>query len=304
VGDYGLGLLRLALLVVPALVGSRAVRSMLGSLPSRSLGWLVDAIVAVSALVVGSELLGVLTLDRWWALTLALWVAGLAAVAVARRRQGSPATPASRPAARAGISPRAAAPRQQPGADLPADRWSASRVQFGVAVVAVAVVAGQWALLTSDAYGGGILSFDSLWYHLPFSAFFAQTGSVSRVLFTQADPFVAYYPANSELLHGVALIAMRSDLLSPMLNLVWLAVALLAAWCFGRPWRVEPITLTAGCLLMAVPILGAGQPGSAFNDIFGLAFLIAAIALLVQVDDRFGMTVICGSPWALPWEPR
>jgi hypothetical protein len=158
----------------------------------------------------------------------------------------------------------------------------------------MAVVWGQWALLTSDAYGGGIFSFDSLWYHLPFAAFFAQTGSLSRVLFTQADPFVAYYPANAELLHSVGLIAMGSDLLSPMLNLVWLAVALLAAWCFGRAWRIEPITLTAGCLIAAVPILGAGQPGSAFNDIFGLAFLLAAIALVVEPGQPGGMYVASG----------
>ncbi len=276
-GDYVLGVVRLVLLVVPAVGACRLVHSRLLWRVARSLGCLIEVVLTVGVLVVGSELLGVIGVDRWWTLTLLIWVTSLLAVGVVRRLR-----PDVVPAKDAGWAD---------GLNTAAQRglWS------GVAAAAVAVVFSQWVLLTADAYGDGILSFDSLWYHLPFSAFFAQTGSVSRVLFTQADPFVAYYPANSELLHTVGLLAIGSDLLSPGLNLVWLAVALLACWCFGRPWQIEPVTLTAGCLIMGVPILAAGQPGSAFNDIFGLAFLMAAVALTVRPGS---LPASVGSPEA------
>jgi hypothetical protein len=100
-------------------------------------------------------------------------------------------------------------------------------------------------LATADALGGGMLSFDVLWYHMPFAAVFAQTGSVTGIQFTQADPFVAYYPASAELFHAIGIVALRNDFLSPLLNLLWMALALLAAWCTGRRWRVEPLTLAA-----------------------------------------------------------
>lgn len=87
------------------------------------------------------------------------------------------------------------------------------------ALLATGVAVTQWAVQTADSLGSGMPSFDTLWYHMPFAARFAQTGSVTAIQFTQADPFVAYYPANSELLHAVGIVAMRSDLLSPLLNL-------------------------------------------------------------------------------------
>ena len=42
---------------------------------------------------------------------------------------------------------------------------------------------------------------------------------------------------------AVGIVALGNDALSPLLNLGWLAVALLSAWCLGRPWRVETETL-------------------------------------------------------------
>lgn len=291
--DYLVGLARLALLLIPAVGFGRFVRVTLMTLPSHSLEWLVDIVVTISVLVVGSEALGIVALDRYWVLTSLLWIVG--AVVVAVQRSSSTRRP-SQPEFAFGASPEATGSTHRPVEPAPPTppAPAAQRLRCGVAAAALAVVWGQWGLLTSDAYGGGILSFDSLWYHLPFAASFAQTGSVTRVLFTQADPFVAYYPANAELFHSIGLIAMGSDLLSPMVNLAWLAVALLAAWCCGRPWRIEPITLTAGCLIVGVPILGAGQPGSAFNDIFGLAMMMAAIALAVATDRHRGMYVACG----------
>src|SRR6202012_4046214 len=134
---------------------------------------------------------------------------------------------------------------------------------------------------TADALGGGMLSFDVLWYHMPFAAHFAQTGSVTGIQFTQADPFLAYCPASSERFHALGIVAWRNDFLSPLLNLGWMALALLAAWCAGRRWRVEWLTLAAGALLMSLPVLSGTQPGEAFNDIVGLAALMVAGALIL-----------------------
>ena len=51
------------------------------------------------------------------------------------------------------------------------------------------------------------------------------------------DPifFASYYPANSEVLHSVPLLAYDRDILSPLLNLGFLTLGLLAAYCIGRP---------------------------------------------------------------------
>jgi hypothetical protein len=162
------------------------------------------------------------------------------------------------------------------------------------AVVGVVVVAAQWCLASADSLGSGMSSFDTLWYHMPFAAHFAQSGSVTGILFTQADPFVAYYPANSELFHAIGITALHNDFLSPLINLLWVALALLAAWCLGRPWRVERLTLLAGCLVFALPVLGTTQPGQAFNDSAGLATLLAAAALIANRPDDLRVLGVAG----------
>jgi hypothetical protein len=140
-----------------------------------------------------------------------------------------------------------------------------------------------------------MLSFDTLWYHMPFAARFAQTGSVTAIPFTQADPYVAYYPANSELLHGIGISALHGDLLSPWLNLLWGAIFLLACWCLGVRWQVQRHTLLAGCLVLALPVLSTTQPGQAFNDVAGLAMLLAGIALVVNAGGQSSLLAAAGT---------
>ena len=45
-----------------------------------------------------------------------------------------------------------------------------------------------------------------------------------------------FYPQNSELVHAVGMVLGGRDFFSVFLNLGWLALALLAAWCIGRPY--------------------------------------------------------------------
>jgi hypothetical protein len=97
-------------------------------------------------------------------------------------------------------------------------------------------------------------------------------------------PLGAYYPASAELFHAIGIVALRNDFLSALLNLGWMALALLAAWCAGRRWELQWLTLATDALLLSLPVLGTTQPGEAFNDIVGLASLMAALALLLTVE--------------------
>ena len=91
-----------------------------------------------------------------------------------------------------------------------------------------------------------------------------------------------FYPQNSELLHAVGIVALDSDFLSPLINLGWLALALLAAWCIGRPYAVGPATLLGAAVVLDSEMIVGSQAGNAPNDIVGLFFLLALLAFLVN----------------------
>jgi hypothetical protein len=242
---------------------------------SGSLALLAETVLAVSLLLIAAETLGLFSLDR----TVPLISLLVALAALSWLLPGLP--PAER--------------RAELGA-APAGVQTARKLTLATlsASTALVVVAGQWCLQSANALGAGMFNFDTLWYHMPFAAQFAQSGGVSAIQFTQADPYVAYYPANSELLHAIGILALHNDFLSPLLNLLWLALALLAAWCVGRPWRVERLTLLAGCLVVSLPVLSVTQPGGAFNDIAGLAMLLAAVALAVNAAGDLTILAVVG----------
>ena len=128
---------------------------------------------------------------------------------------------------------------------------------------------------------------DTTWYHMPFSARFAQEGSIWHLYLTDPLRLAAwFYPQSSELVHGAAIVLMKSDWLSPLINLFWLAVALLAAYCIGRPYRVGPATLVATAIVLDSGVMIETQPGEGRNDIMGLAFLIVFVAFLINGHQR------------------
>jgi hypothetical protein len=271
---YVIALVRLALLAFPLLVTAHLVRTRCSALRGAP-ATLLESTLALAWLLVVAELLGLVGGLRLGWLAAALWVSAGISVLMPRPR-----------------TPRAAAVAEPAPAPGPARRTG-----MVAAVVVIWLVVAQWALATADALSGGMLSFDVLWYHMPFAAVFAQTGSVTGIHFTQADPFVAYYPATAELFHAIGIVALRNDFLSPLLNLGWMALALLAAWCAGRRWRVEPLTLAGGALLLALPVLSTTQPGEAFNDVVGLAALMAAVALILTPEG--GWLELLGAGLAL-----
>lgn len=152
-----------------------------------------------------------------------------------------------------------------------------------VALVAVVHFAGG----VRDKLGTGMTGFDSTWYHGPFAAGFFQSGDTWDLHFIAPQFLAWFYPANSEVLHGAGMLAFGRDLLSPLLNLGWFVGCLVACWAIGRPYRVAPWSLALGAVALSVPAL-ADQAGEARNDIVGIFFLLAAVAVALNAwaEDR------------------
>jgi hypothetical protein len=150
------------------------------------------------------------------------------------------------------------------------------------AVLISLLVVAQWSSPTLLALDRGIYGGDSLWYHLPFAAHIAGTGSVTELLFVDPLYLNWFYPQNSELIHAGGLQMLGNDFLSPLLNLAWLGLALLAGWCIGRPHRAGAATLAAVAALMSADLMFSRQPGNANNDVVAIALLLASAAVLVQ----------------------
>ena len=171
---------------------------------------------------------------------------------------------------------------------------SSSRSMNVVAVLAVALVVADWATRTIDAYHHGMTTPDTLWYHLPQAARLVQDGSIIPLHFFDLGLVTAFYPANSELFHGMGILLMGNDFFSPALNMCWLALALLAGWCVGRPTGVGAVTLCGVAALMVAPSLVATQPGGGYDDIVGLALLLACAAVLINNHAARGRNRLVG----------
>ncbi len=145
-----------------------------------------------------------------------------------------------------------------------------------VAIVVAAIFAG-WAIPTLSGITGGMGRADSLWYHMPLSARFVETGSTGELFFFDPIFFASFYPANSEVLHAIPILTFTRDFLSPLLNLGFLGLGLTSR--AGR--SAGHTALAPQALLGAAVVLGAEtmtdfQAGEALNDIAGVAFLLCA----------------------------
>jgi len=157
------------------------------------------------------------------------------------------------------------------------------RLRPSAAVAPVLFVAiTPWLARTFGALRTGMLGYDSLDYHLPIAARAVQSSHVASLVFTFPGLETAFHPANSELIHGVGMLALQRDTLSPFLNLGWLGLALLAAWCVGRDRNLGPLTLAAVVTLLASPQFVAFLAGRPTNDLATLALFLAGVALLLN----------------------
>ena len=256
--EYLLGVVALAVVVGGAGLAARALRMRLLPTWAGAPARLAEVVLALAVLLGCAQALGVVGLLNRPALVAVLLVAGALGVV---RRPSSNARGVNSP-------PRLHPP---PRADL---------LTLAACVLGCLAVVAVWlrrSLLGLEVGMGGT---DTLWFHMPFAAAFADSGSITSLLHTDTEFANAFYPANSELLHAVGIVLFGADILSPVLNLVWLALLLLATWCIGRDRRVAPLTCLAGAALAALPTLAVTQPGDAKNDVLGLACLAASIAFL------------------------
>jgi hypothetical protein len=147
-----------------------------------------------------------------------------------------------------------------------------------------AVVTATWAGPTLESFDYGIRGFDSLWYHLPFAASFAQTGQITSLRFFDVEYLSQFYPVTAELLHAIGIVLLGRDTLSPALNMFFMWGTLLAAYCIGRPRGLGALTATGAALACATTMMVSSQAGAAANDIVGVFFLLAAVAFWVNAD--------------------
>jgi hypothetical protein len=253
-GSYLLGAAQLAVLAAAFGYAAWMLRSRL--LP----GWrgaparLVEAVVAVALVTVVSEVLGTFGLLYAGALIVAAVLVALGARLVPVGQGGGQTARGVDPGVLASL----------------------------VAIAVVALVVFDWAVTTKHALDAGIFNFDSLWYHMPFSADIAQSHSTTGMHHVETVFTNWFYPQNSELLHAVGIIATGRDTLSLFLNFGWLGVAFLAAYCVGRPYGRGIPAVLAAAVLVGCHTLVVREPGAAKNDLMAAALLLAGIAILVE----------------------
>lgn len=228
---------------------------------SGALARLAEATIAVALLIMALQLLGSLSI-----LTFGWTIVGCVAVGLGAALLGWWMAPAD------------------------AREVSAPRVQTAALLIALGVaswVVAEWTFPAQQSLDFGMFGGDTTWYHMPFSGRIAQEGTIVPLHFTDPLRLAAwFYPGSSELVHGAAIVLFESDWLSPLINLIWLAIGLLAAWCVGRPYKVGPATLVASALVFSAGVMIETQPGEGRNDIMGLAFLLAFAAFLINGHQR------------------
>src|SRR5947209_3848495 len=154
-----------------------------------------------------------------------------------------------------------------------------------ISVAGLVVVLLLWTGRSFQSFEHGITSADSIAYHLPHAASYAQTGQIRAIRYTDYDYLNGLYPATSELFHALGIVLMGNDVLSPAINLIWLALTLLAAWCIGSVRGVGSTSMLAAALVMATPMMIGSNGGTAHNDVLGVFFVLAAVALWMRTAD-------------------
>jgi hypothetical protein len=228
---------------------------------SGALARLADATLAVALLTISLEILGTLSVLRFgWVIVFTIAV-GLGAALLGYWKAPERGEEIKAP---------------------PVTKWA-----LILAVAVASFTMAEWTFPSQLNLDLGMFGGDTTWYHMPFAATMAQQHSTVHLHFTDPLRLAAwFYPQSSELIHAAAIVLFKTDWLSPLINLFWLAIALLGCWCVGRPYKVGPATLIAGAIILDSGVMIETQPGEARNDIMGLAFLVAFAAFLINAHQR------------------
>jgi hypothetical protein len=260
-GSYIAGCLALIGIVAALGLGGYWLRRWIVPEFTGALARLADATLTVGLLVVCLQVLGALSLLYFGWIVVVCVAVGLGAAWLGRSKAG-------------GHGLEVAAPRVE-------------TVALAIALAIASWTVAEWTFPTQSSLDFGMFGGDTTWYHMPFSAFIAQEHSTTGLHYTDPLRLAAwFYPACTELINAATIVLFKSDWLAPLQNLIWLPIALLAAWCIGRPYKVGPATLVAAAIILASGVMIETQPGEARNDIMGLAFLLAFAAFLINGHQR------------------
>jgi hypothetical protein len=277
---YLLGVVEIGILVGSAWLGAATVRRWLVPELDGATGQLATAVLAIAGLLWIAEVLGTLGWFKAGPYLFAVTIVGLGLWLGMRGGWGGPSgAAASRFSPHRRLRTAANSSGEKPSKTEGPPHPPRLAALMALAIAAVAVV--KFGLAVKPKLSTGMTGFDSTWYHGPFAAGFFQSGDTWSLHFIAPQFLAWFYPANSEVLHAVGMLAFSRDLLSPLLNLGWFVGCLLAAWCVGRPYRVGPFSLALGAIALSVPAL-SDQAGEARNDIVGIFFLLAAVAVAIN----------------------
>jgi hypothetical protein len=259
-GEYLLGAAELGLIV--AALAFCAVRLRRLALPgfSGSPALVADTVATMALATVLAELLG--TFDLFTEAGYLIGAVAVAAIALF--------IPAPGPAG-----------ARHEGSDTP-PAPPAHRLGLPIVAIVVAAIFAGWAIPTLSGITGGMGRADSLWYHMPLASRFVETGSTGEIFFFDPIFFASFYPANSEVLHAIPILTFTRDFLSPLLNLGFLSLGLLAGWAMGRPYGLGPQALLGAAVVLGAETMIDFQAGEALNDIGGVSLLLCAAALLIN----------------------
>ncbi len=287
VGRYLLGVAEVGLIVGFAWLGAASLSRRLVPDLNGTPAHLATVVIALAILLWTAELLGSFGLFEPLPYVLAVVGIGVGTWAVGR---------GSCRGERGG----AAGGRTASVLDPPNPHATRGRGVDVLTLIAVLIAAGaviHFAAEVKPKLSTGMTGFDSTWYHGPFAAGFSQSGDTWGLHFIAPQFLAWFYPANSEVFHGIGMLAFDRDLVSPLLNLDWFVGCLVAAWCIGRPYRVAPFSLALGAIALSLPVL-FDQAGEARNDIVGIFFLLAAVAVAVNAwavrgeGERLGLGAV------------
>jgi hypothetical protein len=266
-GRYLLGILEVLLLAGFAWLGGDSLRKWLLPRFEGTPAYLVSSVIALALLIWSAELLGTF---GWWDPVPYLVLVGGVGLGLWRFLPPSE-----------GEGGRSHPHRQV--------RVGATPLPTLIALLIAAVAVVNFALEAKGKLSTGMTGFDSTWYHGPFAAGFFQSGDTWDLHFIAPQFLAWFYPANGEIFHAAGMLAFGRDVLSPLLNVGWFVGCLVACWCIGRPYRVAPWSLALGAVALSVPAL-ADQAGEARNDIVGIYFLLASVAVMVNAWGGDGGT--------------
>jgi len=296
-GRYLLGAVEIFLLVGFAWLGAAPVRRRMVPTLDGLTAQLATAVLAIALLLGMAELLGTFGWFEVVPYCVAVVVVGLGLRLGVDGRRGGPSVLLgfSRGEGEAGRRWSWGEKQDAAAPEGPPRRPSIAGL---VALLIAAVAVIHFALGVKTRLSTGMTGFDSTWYHGPFAAGFFQGGDTWGLHFIAPQFLAWFYPANSEVLHGVGMLAFGRDLLSPLLNLGWFIGCLGAAWCIGRPYKVAPWSMALAAIALRVPAL-SDQAGEARNDVVGIFFLLAGVAFALAQRERGSYLPASGTAFAL-----